>query len=109
MAVMDPVASVNGMPASAAARASAISPSYHISPAVPVGAMVTGILCRLPNRVTSCVRLETSFRTRGFRRMRSKTARLLRSETSSSVPRSTNWNNPLGTRLRAISRKSAML
>jgi hypothetical protein len=107
--VSDPVASVNGIPAAFAARASAISPSCHMRPAVPVGAMTMGIFCFCPKRVISWLRFEMSTSVRGLKRIFSNTARLLRSDTSSSVPRSTNSNSPFGTRRRAISRKSAML
>ncbi|MNC92912.1 hypothetical protein D3C83_94290 [compost metagenome] len=89
--------------------ASAISPSYHSNPAVPVGAITIGILCLLPKSVIAWCRFETSTSVRGLKRMRSNTERLLRREISSSVPRSQNSNNPFGTRFNAWSRRSKML
>src|SRR5262249_37247819 len=108
MLVIEPVASENGMPAALAARASSSSPWYHIMPAAPVGAMPIGILCSLPYKVVSSLRPETSTSMRGLSLMRSNASRLLRSATSSSVPRSTNSNSHFGRRRLAMSRRSNM-
>ena len=80
-----------------------------ISPATPVGAMAIGILWLTPKIVVAWVRLDTSTRVRGLKRMPSKIDRLFFSETSSSVPRSVNSNRPFGTRRSACSRRSKML
>jgi len=103
------VASVNGIFALAAAFASSSSPSCQHRPAAPVGAIAIGIETGLPNSVVSIERPDTSTSARWRSLMRSNPARLLRSATSSSLPRSTNSKMPRGSRCCAAARRSAML
>jgi len=71
---------------------------------VVVGALLATFTWR--QIVVSSLRPETSTSMRGLNWMRSRASRLLRSATSSSVPRSTNSNNHLGRRRLAMSRRS---
>ena len=109
MAVLDPVASAKGTPAAAAAFASSSSPSNQVRPAMPVGAMAMGREAGAPKIEALVSIFDTSTSTRFSSLVSCRKRRLLPSATMSSVPRSRYWNTPLGRRLRATSRRSAML
>ena len=109
MAVIDAVDNVSGMPAAAAALASANSPRYQHSPAAPVGAMAIGTDMGLPNNIVAVDRPDTSTKARCRSFTASNAERFDASAIWSSVARSTNSNTPFGSRRLAAARRSAML
>ena len=106
--VFEVLARVNGMPAFAAAFASSVSPRNQAKPAGPVGPIATGMPTGLPSSVDFGSRADVSLSTRERSLIRSSAARLWRSETSSSLPRSMNSNRPLVSRRFAMRRRSSM-
>ena len=108
IAVIDGVASVKGTPNRWAARASSSSPSYQVRPAIPVGAMASGMAIGLPKSCVWVLRVETSTSTLLRILMRRNAARFSERLTSSSEPRSKNSNTPLGRRRFAAIRRSSM-
>ena len=107
MDVTDGVASVNGTPAVAAARASSASPWNQQTPATPVGAIASGMDMGLLNRLVAIDRRDTSTRTLFLSLMRAKAPRLPRSDASSSEPRSKNSKTPRGKRRRGSATRAA--
>ena len=83
------VESVNGIPAAAAARAVAISPSGWASPWTAIGAIATGMAVGAPRSVVEGSIPVTSTRTRGRRRRRRQAASFSARVTSSQAPPAT--------------------
>ncbi len=80
-----------------------------MTPTEPVGATANGYADSLPKKRVLVERLEVSRRVRVRNAMRLKAARFSANACSSSTPRSTNSNKPLGNLALAIRRKSSML
>ena len=83
------VESVNGIPAVAAPRAVAISPSGWAIPWTAIGAIATGMAAGVPRNVVEGSIRETSTRTRGRSRRRRQAASFSVSVTSSQEPPAT--------------------
>src|SRR5579863_1346315 len=98
-----------GTPSRAAARARQISPSGCSTPLPPVGAITSGAAHSCSNNWTRWWRPTVFTSVSGTNGNASKAIRLRRRLTSSSAPPSRYSKTKPGIRLRAISRRSAML
>ncbi len=97
------------MPAEAAARAAARSPSGQNKPASPVGPTTTGKLNRWPKRLIERSRSAAPFSGRGRNCQAPKANSLRRRVVSSSAPPSAKSKTGSGNTRRAASRISAIL